>query len=337
MRGLILGLYLCSVAGTGEAALLPCASGRPCLIHCNVLATGRDPTCTYTPSSGGEKLRNGFVRSPSEPDGKSTTIWSPCTPLTGYGPTPSPAAVRALASETEASCSLVKVCCSLLFGSQALYDPGEYTLRPSVKFNETPERFSLISSAAHPKRERMIAISLARFCASASPGTVWIKTFVPANRSNPANHFFAGGSSSMPINPAFLGKRTVCNERLSAVSRAVSFFSRSEDSFARAASDLVSDICLSASFWTKSVSSYPTYPAMNAVTAAMPPEIPAIHKAALTTNSQVERGDPHSIVYIPVWPILAAAGFVIVVLAGLFVLARQRLSRLHKQLRRWEN
>ena len=43
-------IYFCGVA---ELVGLPELSGRPAAIHCSVRDTGLDPTCKYTPSSGG--------------------------------------------------------------------------------------------------------------------------------------------------------------------------------------------------------------------------------------------------------------------------------------------
>jgi hypothetical protein len=217
MIGLLVAGYFAGSAGAAFGALLPGKSGLPRLIHCSVNETGREPICRYTASSGGEKLRNGLCCSPSESGGKSTIIFNPYTPLTGYGPTPNPALVRALASEIAASPSFWKTCCDSSFGSQDLYDPGEYTLIPSLRLRETPERCSVINSGRQPNLIRIWAISFAMFCASGSPGTTCSSTLVPAQRSNPANQTFALGSSSIPISPACLGSSTVWSARFSAV------------------------------------------------------------------------------------------------------------------------
>jgi hypothetical protein len=225
MIRLLVAAYLAGSAGAAGAALLPNPSGLPCLIHCMVEATGREPTCRYTPSNCGEKLRNGLCVSPSEPGGKSVTIIKPLDPLTGYDPTPSPAFVRALARDIAASCSVPNVRCASFLGSQALYEEGDITTNPSLRFRETPERFSSINSCFQPNFESTVAISLARFCASGSPGTTWISILVPTQRSNPANQTLALGSSSSPNSPTCRGSNTVCSARFSAVSRAVSLLS----------------------------------------------------------------------------------------------------------------
>jgi hypothetical protein len=86
------------------------------------------------------------------------------------------------------------------------------------------DRPSSIISGRHPNFDRTIAISFAMFWASGSPGTTYINIFVPAHRSNPANHFFAGGSWSNPISPTCLGSMTVCSARLSPFKCSVSLF-----------------------------------------------------------------------------------------------------------------
>jgi hypothetical protein len=227
MIGFLAAVYLCGASG----ALTPASSGRPCLIHAIVELTGLDPTCRYTPSSLGEKLRNGSCVSASEPGGKSTTIIAPRVPLTGYGPTPSPAFVRAVASALAASPSAAKVRCASFFGSQAMCEDGDMTLSPSIRFNDTPDRGSLINSGSHPNLETTIAISLARFCASESPGMTWISNFFPAQRSKPENHCAAFGCSLMPIRPIWRGNNTVCSARFSDCRRAVWLLSDAIRSF----------------------------------------------------------------------------------------------------------
>ena len=223
-----------SASGVGVGAgVFPNSSRRPCLIHWTVRETGLDPTCKYTPSSLGEKFRNGLWASPSESAGKSTTIINPLTPLTGYEPTPSPAAVSALASDIAASDSLANVPCSSLSGSQALYDDGEYTLSPSDRFKDTPERASVTNSGRHPNLDSTIAISFAKFCASKSPATTCIRTFVPAQCWKPANQPVALGGPSKPMRPTWRGRSTVCSARLSACKCVAWLFNSAMRSFER--------------------------------------------------------------------------------------------------------
>jgi hypothetical protein len=202
-------------AATGE---LPSRSGRPCLIQATVAPTGLEPTCKYIPSRGGENFPY-CEAAASESGGKSTTK---IAFETGYSPTPSPAFVSALANATLAFPSLANTCCAGSCSSHALYEDGENTRSPSLRFNDMLDRDSLMNSGDHPNFERTIAISFARFWASGSPGATWINIFVPAKRLNPANHVFAFGSPSNPTSPTLRGNSTVCSAKLSAFSRSVS-------------------------------------------------------------------------------------------------------------------
>jgi hypothetical protein len=206
MIALLVAIYLGLSAGTWSAALLPSMSGLPALIHATVAPTGLDPTCKYTPSNCGLNLLPFPALAASESGGKSITI----IPLgMGLSPTPNPAKVNALASACLASLSFENNWWAGLFGFHILYEPGENTVRPSLRFNDIPDRFSSTNSCTHPHLETIIAISFARFCASGSPGTTWINSFVPAQRSRPANQVLALGSSLSPISPACLGSSFV--------------------------------------------------------------------------------------------------------------------------------
>lgn len=266
---------------------LPEASGRPAAIHCNVRDTGLDPTCTYTPSSGGLNFPY-WVFPASESGGKSTTISAPFTPETGYSPTPKPARVNAIASALAASPSLANNCWVTSSGSHALYDPGDITLTPSCKLRPISDRLSSIISGCQPNFERTIAISFARFWASGSLGTTWIKILVPTHLSNPANHFLAGGSWSSPNNPTCRGSSTFCSARLSACNCAVSLFNAAM----RSPLDLDSN---SRAFWATSATLYSTYADNAESTKPLTPTIAPKNNRRTPHKSQNSIGEPQSI------------------------------------------
>ncbi len=300
-------IYLILLVGAVGWGKLPTASGRPCLIHCMVKPTGRDPT-----SKGGLKLRYGLVASPSDPGGKSTTKLSPCAPLTGLDPIPSPAAVKAFPSAIAAILNFANCCRASSLGSHALYDDGEKTLSPSDKCNECPVRLSSIISGSHPFLDRTIAISFARFWASASPGITWIKTLIPAHLSNPTNHFIAGGGWSIPISPTWRGNNTVCSARLSACSRAVSLFSFAADSLALAASEFASASSFAASALYRFNSNSDATASLLCETIEPVVVTPiAVAATAANTTDTINQKSHHS----PLWPRnrLEAAAFALLI------------------------
>lgn len=175
---------------------------------------GRDPTCKYTPSSGGLNFPYADFAA-SESGGQSTTTSSPFTPETGLSPIPNPARVSDCASNLAAVLNSANVNCIGSCGFHGLCDDGEKTESPSYKFKDMPERFSSIISGRQPQTERTRAISFARFCASGSSGITWIKSLIPGNFAQSANHCFAGGSWSIPIAPTCRGIITRWSVRFS--------------------------------------------------------------------------------------------------------------------------
>ena len=69
--------------------------------------------------------------------------------------------VNADASALAASPSLANFHCTKSVGSHALYDAREYTLIPSYKSSDIPDRFRSISSGIQPRNFKTMAISFA--------------------------------------------------------------------------------------------------------------------------------------------------------------------------------
>jgi hypothetical protein len=178
-------LYL-ALVGVAAAGALPSASGLPSLIHSTVAATGRAPTCKYTPVNGGSK--NCWER----PGVLGGVLSNPYLDTRQF-PTPRPAFVSAFAN---ASAALLQANQGW-FGSSGVhvFPTGYDTFTPSwIEDEGKCDRFSSINCGRHPNCERTIAISFARFRASIS-GANWIEISVPANACIPANHVAAGGGA----------------------------------------------------------------------------------------------------------------------------------------------
>jgi hypothetical protein len=329
MRGLIVAAYLGVWSGTAGAGMLPISSGLPCLIHCMVDATGREPTCRYTPSSFGRKFLCGSLAESS--GGKSTTINSPWTPTTGYEPTPSPAFVRAPARDIAAACNTENLCCASLFGSHTLCEAGDITINPSLRFREAPERLSSTNSGFQPNFERTIAISFAKFCASGSFGTTWISILVPAQRSNPANQILALGSSLKPSKPTCLGINTVCSARFSACKLAVSLFSAAVRSMAFDATSLANETSFAASALYFSRASSFSFSSTFELASLILPDTTIAYVAATpiinaATNIQLAHHDTSSA---DIWraPLIMLPFVVLVAISGIGVMIYLFLSR----------
>ena len=165
--------------------------------------------------------------------------------VTGRRPTPSPAFVKARARASAAFAHANHG----WFGSSAVHGlPTGYATRtPSpIAADWTPERDPSMNCARQPPTiVKAIAISLARFCASAS-GATWVRMFVPANDRVPANHAAALGGPSIPITPTCRRDSTVWRDRSSACSTVVSCCSAAAFSLAWAATKFASAALASA-------------------------------------------------------------------------------------------